>query len=107
LVRLQNKTLSPEPLPEDEEHTPEPDLIPEGPDPLTGWEQFAETRLERDDQAAAPPDFLWLRYTRWCADQGLAPLPASGLHGWLADRGAILITSVHGHSVAQGVRAVD
>jgi hypothetical protein len=94
-----------------EDHTPKSDLEPEHQAPNTaaaGWELFAETRLEMGEEGACPLDFLWSKYTYWCADRGFPLLTETALCAWLSERGVVVKTSPYGlPGTARGVRVTD
>jgi hypothetical protein len=84
---------------------------PERQEPNTaasGWELFAETRLEMDEDSACQLDFLWSKYTYWCADQGFPLLTETAICAWLSERGVVVKTSPYGlPGAARGVRVMD
>jgi hypothetical protein len=84
---------------------------PERQDPNTaaaGWELFAETRLEMDEESACQLDFLWSKYTYWCADRGFPLLTETAICACLSERGVVVKTSPYGlPGTARGVRVSD
>jgi hypothetical protein len=84
---------------------------PERQEPNTaasGWELFAETRLEMAEDSACQLDFLWSKYTYWCADRGFPLLTEASIRTWLFERGVVVKTSPYGlPGTARGVRVTD
>jgi hypothetical protein len=80
--------------------------VPEPLDPAVAWEEFAATRLQWDEQAAAPADMVFASYARFCLGRGAPLLTEEQVHGWLTARGATPVTG-HGYRMVKGIRVVD
>jgi hypothetical protein len=95
----------------EEDGTAEQDPMPEGQERNTaaaGWELFAETRLEMDEESACQLDFLWSKYTYWCADRAFPLLTEAAICTWLSERGVAIKTSPYGlPGTVRGIRVTE
>jgi hypothetical protein len=80
---------------------------PPPPDPMTGWERFAASRLEYDEGAAVPLDLLLVAYLRWAGAHGEPVLAEEKILTWLRDHGATVRTApLSQTTLVAGVRVV-
>jgi hypothetical protein len=82
--------------------------LPPPPDPATGWDTFAASRLEWASSAAVPVDLLFVTYARWCTAHGEPVLAEDKVLAWLEQHGTtVRIRALSQVTAVEGVRVED